>query len=597
MRPVVTLACLSLSSLGLAGCGGDTTGDSETTEDSGTSETTVVDLDEDGVPEEDDCDDADASLGAVARDADCDGTLTEDDCDDTDANSNILAEDGDCDGSLTLDDCDDDNALAYPGAEERLLDSDVNCDGELGGSLSRADYGFVGENSDDYAGSSVSNAGDVDGDGLDDLLVGAFGNGGGGSVAGKVYLILGGSLGSSSTIDLSLADYSFWGENKEDFDYAGYSVSSAGDVDGDGLDDLLVGAHGNGDNGSDAGKVYLILGNSLASSPALELSLADHSLVGENPNDHAGISVSSAGDVDGDGLDDLLVGAFGNGDGGSDAGKAYLVLGSSLGSTSTLDLSQADHGFVGEGTDDHAGNSVSNAGDVDGDGLDDLLVGADWNDDGGPAAGKAYLILGSSLGSSSTTDLSLADHSFVGEDINDHAANSVSSAGDVDGDGLDDLLVGSRYNQEGGRDAGKAYLILSSSMAMSSSTDLSHADYSFVGEITDDEAGFSVSGAGDVDGDSLDDLLIGAHLNDDAGSKAGKVYLILGNGLASSSTIDLSLADYSFIGENSREYAGTSVSGAGDVDGNGLDDLLLGAHYNEDGGTGAGKAYLILSHL
>jgi hypothetical protein len=126
---------------------------------------------------------------------------------------------------------------------------------------------------------------------------------------------------------------------------------------------------------------------------------------------------------------------------------------------------------------------------------------------------------------------------------------------------------------------------------------LAAADYSFVGENTGDSAGISVSSAGDVDGDGLDDLLVGAYENDDGGTSAGKAYLILAASLGSTSTIDLSLADYSFVGENPGDLAGHSVAGAGDVDGDGLDDLLVGAHGNNDGGNGAGKAYLILSGL
>ena len=159
------------------------------------------------------------------------------------------------------------------------------------------------------------------------------------------------------------------------------------------------------------------------------------------------------------------MGAYSNDDGGTDAGKAYLLLGSTLAAStsSTIDLSNADFAFIGENSDDRAGYSVSSAGDVDGDGLDDLFVGAHRNDDGGSDAGKAYLLLGSSLAAStsSTIDLSNADFAFIGEDSSDLAGYGVSPAGDVNGDGLDDLLVGAAQNGDGGTFAGKAYLILS----------------------------------------------------------------------------------------------------------------------------------------
>ena len=566
-------------------------------------------VDDDGI--DSDCDGEDDNRDPDTADADGDGySIVDGDCDDGNSAINPSATDmvGDgydqnCDGIDGTDvdgdgyaseasgggDCDDGNSDVNPdGVDELLADND--CDGVISDNgLSLADYSFVGENSDDWAGFSVASAGDVDGDGLDDLLVGAYGYD---WETGKAYLILGASLGGSSEIDLTLADYSLVGENSND--RAGWSVSSAGDVDGDGLDDLFIGAFKNDEGGSDAGKAYLILGASLGGSSEIDLSLADYSFVGENSDDWAGVFVSSAGDVDGDGLDDLLVGATGNDDGGSDAGKAYLILGASLGSTSEIDLSLADYSFVGEKSDDYAGRSVSSAGDVDGDGLDDLFVGAFNNDDGGGHAGKAYLILGASLGSSSEIDLSLADYSFVGEDSDDYAGISVSSAGDVDGDGLDDLFVGAFNNDDGGSNAGKAYLILGASLGSTSEIDLSFADYSFVGENSDDYAGISVSSAGDVDGDGLDDLLVGASENDDNGSNAGKAYLILGASLSSTSDIDLADADYSFVGEYSDDYAGYSVTNVGDVNGDGLDDLVLGASQNDDGGLNAGKTYLIL---
>ena len=368
-----------------------------------------------------------------------------------------------------------------------------------------------------------------------------------------------------------------------------------------------MGAWGNDDGGTSAGKAYLILGSTLAASTSTSIDLgnADFEFIGENSFNHAGDSVSTAGDVDGDGLDDLFVGAWGNGDGGRDAGKAYLLLGSTLAaSTSTsIDLSNADFEFIGENSGDTACDSVSTAGDVDGDGLDDLFVGAHNNDDGGIDAGKVYLLLGSTLAASTSTsiDLGNADFELIGENSSDRAGVSVSTAGDVDGDGLDDLFVGVSNNDDGGSGAGKAYLILGSTLAASPSTaiDLGNADFELIGENSYDYAGVSVSTAGDVDGDGLDDLFVGANGNDDGGSWAGKAFHILGSTLAASTStsIDLSDADFAFIGENSFDTAGEIVSTAGDVNGDGRDDLFVGADGNHDGGSNAGKAYLVLSEL
>ena len=157
--------------------------------------------------------------------------------------------------------------------------------------------------------------------------MGAYGDDTGGvSDAGAAYLILGSSSGISD-MSLASADAKLTGETSND--RAGWDVSTAGDVNGDGYDDVLVGAHQEDTGGTDAGAAYLVLGSSSGISD-MSLSSADAKLTGESADDRAGISVSSAGDVNNDGYSDVLVGAFGEDTGGSDAGAAYLIWGGSL---------------------------------------------------------------------------------------------------------------------------------------------------------------------------------------------------------------------------------------------------------------------------
>ncbi|MDP2310138.1 MAG: integrin alpha, partial [Pseudomonadota bacterium] len=166
---------------------------------------------------------------------------------------------------------------------------------------------------------------------------------------------------------------------------------------------------------------------------------------------------------------------------------------------------------------DYAGSSVSGAGDVNGDGYDDMFVGAPYNADGGTYAGAAFLLLGSAAPASAS--LSTATQ-YTGEAVDDSAGSSVSSAGDVDGDGYDDMLVG--------RPTGAAYLVLGSAAPASAS--LTTATQ-YTGEAAGDGAGSCVSGAGDVNGDGYDDMLVGAYGNDDAASDGGAAYLLLSPGL------------------------------------------------------------------
>ena len=475
-------------------------------------------------------------------------------------------------------DCDDLDALVSPAAAEICLDGqDNDCDGTsnqcgLGGLIqlsTAADATLTGEAGSDYAGSSVS-GGDFDDDGLADLLVGAFGNDGGGADAGAVYLLHGPVSGAQS---LGNAALTLQGEAAGD--NAGYALSSAGDYNGDGRDDILVGAYSNDTYGADAGAAYLVHGGD---SGVRSLGLADGIFWGSTAGDQAGSAVSSAGDTDGDGFGDLLIGGWGADTGGSLSGSAWLIRGPFVGNTG-LDLADARRYAPAAG--EFAGYAVSGAGDVNGDGFDDVLIGA-YGADG--AAGRTYLVHGPLSGSAS---LASATAILYGENSGDNAGAAVSSAGDTDGDGLSDILIGAYNHDYGGSNTGAAYVVLG---PVGGGLDLSAADSKLVGEDSDDNAGWSVASAGDMDGDGQDDLLIGAFREDTGGGSAGAAYLAYGPPAA---LVTLRTADAKLYGA-ANDYAGYSIAAVGDTDGDGKADVLVGGIYADTGGSYlCGSAWLV----
>ena len=438
---------------------------------------------------------------------------------------------------------------------------------------------FEGIGPDDRSGLSVSTAGDVNGDGYVDILIGAYGAG---SYTGETYLVFGKASGFTPSINLGDLDETdgFVFDGIDAGDYSGYSVTTAGDVNGDGYSDILIGAH-TADAGGiiGAGETYVVFGKVESFGERFDLSGLDGSngfiLEGSGAHDYSGFSVSTAGDINGDGFADMLIGAFYADPGGNNySGETYVVFGKASGFASNVQLGSLDgsNGFVLEGIDelDMSGSSISTAGDVNGDGYDDILIGAYGADPGGiTGAGETYVVFGKGDSFHATVDLSGLDgtNGFVlqGIDAYDRSGFSVSTAGDVNGDGYSDILIGAYLADPGGVSGeGETYVVFGKESDFHASVLLSSLEDSdgviLEGGEAGDNSGFSVSTAGDVNGDGYADILIGAKNADPGGVMgAGEAYLVYGRDFTGDSTVSGSSGEDSILSIHGT-MPGTRVS-------------------------------------
>ena len=421
---------------------------------------------------------------------------------------------------------------------------------------------WTGERDQIFAeyGESVASAGDVNGDGYADVIIGAPNYENGEVGEGLAFVYHGGAAG--------LVHLPAWSaESNQAGTWYGWSVASAGDMNGDGYSDILVGAPFYDNGQSNEGRAYLYLGGAagLANAPAWTTE-------GDQAEAHYGISVATAGDVNGDGYSDVLVGARNYHNGESSEGRVFLYLGSASGLPqvpSWIEESDREGAFFG--------HAVAAAGDVNGDGYSDVIIGAYGHDNGQEDEGGAFVYLGSAAGLAHVP-------AWTGESnqIGAYYGWSAARAGDVNGDGYADVIVGAVLYDNGEPEEGYAWVYHGSSAGLSSAP-------AWTGESNQADAAYgqSVATAGDVDGDGYSEVVIGAVSYDTSLIDVGRAFLYHGSATGLANT-----PEWRDDVNQTGSFYGGSVATAGDVNADGFSDVLVGARYFDQGEPQEGAAFL-----
>ncbi|MCB9762241.1 MAG: FG-GAP repeat protein [Alphaproteobacteria bacterium] len=571
------------------------------------------DRDHDGWADPADCEPERYSIHPGADDLTQDGI--DQDCDGVDGTDL----DGDGQASLRSGgaDCDDQDATVYAGAEDICLNGvREDCDKRdaLPGphkrfsrplTLSEQSLLLPGLEAYGFHGRSASGAGDADGDGVaGDVLIGAFKVDGSATDSGAAYLY--------SAVDLRQGIASprttIVGENAHDL--AGFAVAGLGDVNGDGTDDLLISAHASSMAAEGAGAVYLILGP--VTGAQLDLANAPVKLLGQDRSMNVGSHLASAGDFNGDGLQDLAVDSV---SGIRSYGDVAVLLGSEdwhPDDPLTIGFSEAELSIRGDLSWRESGAwfALASAGDINGDGLDDLLVGATKSDKCREAAwaGAAALFLGDERAGGL---LSWRDAALRMEGVSPgDCAGSAVAAGDLDGDGWPELVIGAErvHRDDPKQYNGAVYVVDLEEEGMNTegplAMTLDDATATWYGEPGDgsasalpgDAAGKSIAAVRRCD--ERADLLIGRPKGGVDSEGAASLVTYSGPG-----TFNLTDRGVDLLGNTGSSETGNHVASAGDVDGDGWEDLLIGAHQlrgdlDGDGSFGdnaVGGAYLLLT--
>jgi hypothetical protein len=349
--------------------------------------------------------------------------------------------------------------------------------------------------------------------------------------------------------------------------YLGAGVAGAGDVNGDGFDDIIVGAL-NYDNGqADEGAAFIYFGGAGPLDPSPDAHLEMNQAMAL-----FGTDVAGAGDVDGDGFDDVIVGAPSYDGGQPFEGAAFIY----FGGPGAFDLVPDAH-LEANRTNSQFGFSVAGAGDVNGDGFDDVVVGARSYSNGQSAEGAAYVY----FGGAGAFDLA-ADAQFESDQTTAQMGVSVAGAGDVNGDGVDDIIIGAFRYANGEFNEGAAFLYFGGPGAFDVIAD-AQLESNQEGAV----AGVSVAGAGDVNGDGFDDVIVGVPGYDNGEDAEGGAFVYFGG----PGTFDLT-ADAQLESNQASSQFGLSVAGAGDVNGDGIGDVIVGARLYANGEVDEGAAFV-----
>lgn len=458
----------------------------------------------------------------------------------------------------------------------------------------------------DFSGARVSSAGDLNNDGIGDLLIGAYGvDTAAGANAGAAYVLFGSNTGYSASIELADLLPANGGTGADGFvidgivagGSLGNGASNIGDINDDGIDDIAVSAP----DANGTGTVYVVYGTASGHSGSFDLASLDGTngfvVNGAASGGLTGFNVSWADDVNNDGIDDMLIGAWGADSAGRDSGTSYVVYGSDTGFSASFNLSSLDgtngYAMTGFGNDANSGFSVSGLGDVNGDGFADVVVGAfRAYQNSHVFSGQSYVVFGDGIGHGGLLNLAnlngtngFSIDGYGGYLVSGYA---VSDAGDFNGDGYADILVSGHAGQPNGNlQEGQGYLVYGSASGHSGTFDLGAIDgtngFYINGNGYQHFTSAVLSGAGDVNNDGYDDILVNAQGDDTNGTSSGTTYLIYGTASLQRRDTNLTSGDdvYSASSDSETIYG---LEGNDTIDG--INGTTLGANDVIFGGDG-----------